>query len=268
MLLVLDVGNSNIKTGLYEDGKLRNSWRMTTARYRTADEYGIQMESFFRHLRLSKSAVDGVIFSSVVPSLNYTVEHMCSLYFDKTPAQVSAALSLGIDIRYDDPGRLGSDRICNAVAAYARYGASIIVDFGTATTFTVINAKAELIGGLICPGIIVSTDALIDRAAMLQKVEFIKPARVIGANTSDNVQSGLIHGFVGQVDYIIRQIRREIGVKNTVVATGGMSAMIADETGAIDKVEPTLTLDGLALIYERNYGKKTGTMKTMAEEAE
>ena len=253
MIFVLDIGNTNVKTGLYRDGRLQNSWRLTTERGRTSDEYGIQMESFFRHLGLDKTAVDGIIFSSVVPSLNYTIEHMCRLYFDGVaPIQVSPDLKLGISVRYDDPRALGTDRICNAVAAYARYGASIVVDFGTATTFTIINDKAELTGGVICPGIIVSTDALIEKAAMLNKVEFIKPGSVIGTNTVDGIQSGLIHGFVGQVDYLIRKIKTECGCSTKVVATGGMSSLIAHETEAIDVVEPTLTLDGLARIYTLN----------------
>ena len=253
MVFVLDVGNTNIKTGLYHEGKLQNSWRLTTERGRTSDEYGIQMESFFRHMNVPQSAVNGIIFSSVVPSLNYTIEHMCSLYFEgAVPIQVSADLKLGIDIRYEDPRQLGTDRICNAVAAYSRYGASVIVDFGTATTFTVINDNAELIGGLICPGIIVSTDALVEKAAQLNKVEFIKPKRVIANNTVDGIQSGLIRGFVGQVEYIIRKIKCECSREIRIVATGGMSGMIAGETKAIDTVEPTLTLDGLAQIYEMN----------------
>ncbi len=253
MIFVLDIGNTNVKTGLYTEGKLQNSWRLTTERGRTSDEYGIQMESFFRHLGLDKASVRGIIFSSVVPSLNYTIEHMCRLYFEGVaPIQVSPELSLGITIHYDDPRQLGTDRICNAVAAYARYGASIVVDFGTATTFTVVNDKAELIGGVICPGIIVSTDALTEKAAMLNKVEFIKPERVIGTNTVDGIQSGLIHGFVGQVEYIIHRIKAECGCETKVVATGGMASLIAHETEAIDVVEPTLTLDGLARIYTLN----------------
>ncbi len=253
MIFVLDIGNTNVKTGLYRDGKLQNSWRLMTERGKTSDEYGIQMESFFRHLGLKKNSVDGIIFSSVVPSLNYTIEHMCGLYFEGvTPLQVSPEIPLGITIRYDDPKTLGTDRICNAVAAYVRYGASIVVDFGTATTFTVVNDKAELIGGAICPGIIVSTDALIEKAAMLNKVEFIKPLKVIGSNTVDGIQSGLINGFVGQVDYLIRKIKKECGCTVKVVATGGMSSLIAHETKAIDVVEPTLTLDGLAHIYSLN----------------
>jgi len=257
MVFVLDIGNTNIKAGLYRDGALSSSWRMSTERGRTSDEYGIQMESFFRHLNLRMSAVEGVIFSSVVPALNYTIEHMCALYCNGLkPLQVGPDLNLGIRIGYEDARKLGTDRICNAVAAYARYGASIVVDFGTATTFTVISADAELTGGVICPGIIVSRDALVEKAAQLNKVEFIKPAAVIGRNTEDGIQSGLIHGFVGQVDYLVRKIKKECSGPVTVVATGGMSSLIAHETEAIDVVEPTLTLDGLARIYERNRVQK------------
>ena len=253
MLLALDVGNTNIKTGLYQEGRLQNSWRLTTERGRTADEYGIQVESFFRHLGIDKTYVNGIIFSSVVPALNYTIEHMCSLYFEGVRLmQVSPDLKLDIKIAYDDPKKLGTDRICNAVAAYAENGASIVVDFGTATTFTVVNDRAELIGGVICPGIMVSSDALVEKASMLNKEEFIKPAKVIGRNTSDGIRSGLTRGFVGQVDYLIRKIEAEAGCACAVVATGGMASMIADGTHAIDKVVPTLTLDGLARIYALN----------------
>lgn len=254
MLLVLDIGNTNIKTGLFTGGKLQNSWRLKTEPLRTADEYGIQMESFFRHLGISPNAVDGIIMSSVIPSINYTMEHMCSLYFHGLKVmQVTSELELGISICYDQPGQLGSDRICNAVEAYHRYGGPCtVVDFGTATNFAVISERGEFLGGLICPGIMVSADALIERAAMLHKVEYVKPARVIGTNTRDGIQSGVIRGYVGQVDYILRQIERELGVRQTVIATGGMSSMIANETDRINIVNPTLTLEGLARIYHMN----------------
>ena len=205
-------------------------------------------------MNIDAREVDGIIMSSVIPSMNYTMEHMCELYFHQQKVMVvNSEMNLGISIRYDMPSQLGSDRICNAVEAYHIYGGPCtIVDFGTATNFAVVSAEGEFLGGLICPGIMVSADALIERAAMLHKVEYIKPEKVIGTNTRDGIQSGVIRGYVGQVDYILRQIEKELGVKQTVVATGGMSNMIASETDRINYVNPTLTLEGLARIYDMN----------------
>ena len=254
MLMVLDIGNTNIKTGLFVNGKLKNSWRLQTNHLRTADEYGTMMESFFNHLGISTDAVDGIIMSSVIPSMNYTMEHMCELYFHRRTAMVvNSEMNLGIKIKYDLPSQLGSDRICNSVEAYHRYGGPcVVVDFGTATNFAVISKEGDFLGGLICPGIMVSADALVERAAMLHKVEYVMPEKVIGTNTKEGIQSGVIRGYVGQVDYILQQIEKELGAKPTVVATGGMSGMIASETRRIDIVNPTLTLEGLARIYEMN----------------
>lgn len=254
MLLVMDVGNTNIKTGLFENGKLKYSWRFNTDLRRTADEYGVQMESFFGHLSINTRDVDGIILSSVIPSMNYTIEHMCRLYFHGQSAMlVSSDLKLGLSILYDRPEQLGSDRICNAVAAYESYGGPcVVVDFGTATNFSVVSRKAEFLGGLICPGIIVSADAMVDRAAMLHRVEYVKPARVVCTNTREAIQAGVIQGYVGQVDYILRQIEEELDEEFLVIATGGMSSMIAKETDRIGIVNPTLTLEGLSLIYKRN----------------
>ena len=236
------------------NGKLKNSWRLQTNHLRTADEYGTMMESFFDHLGISTDAVDGIIMSSVIPSMNYTMEHMCELYFHRrTTMVVSSEMNLGIKIKYDLPSQLGSDRICNSVEAFHRYGGPcVVVDFGTATNFAVISKEGDFLGGLICPGIMVSADALVERAAMLHKVEYVMPEKVIGTNTKEGIQSGVIRGYVGQVDYILQQIEKELGAKPTVVATGGMSGMIANETKRIDIVNPTLTLEGLARIYEMN----------------
>lgn len=254
MLMVMDIGNTNIKTGLFVDGKLKNSWRLQTNHLRTSDEYGTMMENFFRHLNIPTSAVDGIIMSSVIPSINYTMEHMCELYFHNHRVMVvNSDMKLGLNIKYDLPSQLGSDRICNAVEAYHRYGGPcVVVDFGTATNFAVISAEGDFLGGLICPGIMVSADALVERAAMLHKVEYVKPEKVIGTNTKEGIQSGVIRGYVGQVDYILQQIEKELGAKPIVVATGGMSGMIASETKRIDIVNHTLTLEGLARIYEMN----------------
>ncbi|NCB30850.1 MAG: type III pantothenate kinase, partial [Clostridia bacterium] len=236
MLLVMDVGNTNIKTGLFQDGKLYSSWRLTTNTKRTADEYGVRMECFFRHMGIPTTSVDGLIMSSVVPAVNYTLEHMCELYFHgQRPLVVNSNMKLNLRILYDYPDKLGADRICNAVAAYHTYGGPlVVVDFGTATSFSVVNQDGDFVGGLICPGLMVSADALVENTAQLRKVEVIKPARVIAANTEDSIRSGLIRGYVGQVDYIIRQIERELGYEIRTIATGGMSNMIASDTDRID----------------------------------
>lgn len=254
MLLVMDIGNTNIKTGLFSEGKLYSSWRLTTEAKRTSDEYGVRMEAFFHHMDMPTSEVKGIIMSSVVPEVNYTLEHMCELYFHgQRPLVVNSAMNLGLRILYDYPDKLGADRICNAVAAYQTYGGPVVVvDFGTATSFSVVNRAGDFLGGLICPGLMVSADALAEHTAQLRKVEFIKPAQVIATNTDDGIRSGVIRGYVGQVDYIIRQIERELGYEVRTVATGGMSSMIASDTDRIDVINPTLTLEGLHLIYEMN----------------
>ena len=253
MLLALDIGNTNIKTGLFEACSLKHSWRLAVDKHRTADEYGVQMESFFSHLQLRTKDVNGIIFSSVVPSLNYTIEHMFSIYFPGIrPMQVHAGLRTELAFDYDHPHLLGSDRICNAVAARNLYGGCCItVDFGTATTFGVIR-EDRFLGGMICPGFKVSTNALIESAAMLPKVEFVKPARVIGTNTEHCLQSGILYGYVGLVEYLIRKVRQELGCPARVIGTGGMGDLIATETDCIDTLNPTMTLQGLAMIYEMN----------------
>ncbi|MEE0682581.1 MAG: type III pantothenate kinase [Candidatus Gastranaerophilaceae bacterium] len=254
MLLAFDIGNTNIKTGLFENGQLRYSWRLTTDLRRTSDEYGVHIESFFNHLGLGTDCVDGIIMSTVIPSINYTIEHMCRVFFrGKRLLQVDHKLETGLINRYEHPETLGSDRICNAAAAFYNYGGPCIaIDFGTATNFSVISQSGEFLGGLICPGIKISTDALIEHAAMLPKVEYNKPAKVISANTEDAIRSGIINGYVGQVDHIVDLIGDELHCSPIVVATGGMSAMIASETSRINHLNPTLTLEGLAIIYEMN----------------
>ncbi len=254
MLLAMDIGNTNIKNGLFDNGRLMHSWRYHTDTRRAADEYGIQMEAVFRHFGLTTDLVDGIIMSSVIPSMNYTLEHMCNIFFPHAKAmRVNSAMKLNVTSAYDIPAQLGSDRICNAVAAYHSYsGPCVVVDFGTATSFTVVSEKGILLGGLICPGIMVAADALVEKTAMLHKVEYVKPPKVIGTNTRDGIQSGVLRGYVGQVDYILRQIEFELGMRPKNIATGGMAGMIADETDRIDLVNPILTLEGLARIYALN----------------
>lgn len=254
MLLVLDIGNTNIKVGLFEGIVLKHSWRLAVDKHSTADEYGVKMESFFLHLRIPISGVDGIIFSSVIPSLNYTIEHMCSIYFpDVSVMQVHAGLRTDLKIEYDSPQRLGSDRICNAVAARRLYGdrCLITVDFGTATSFGVVLDDVFL-GGLICPGFKISSNALTEHTAMLPKVEYIKPERIIGRNTEHCIQSGILYGYVGQLEYLVRKITAELNQPAYVIGTGGMGDLFASETDCVDAYNPTLTLQGLAFIYEMN----------------
>lgn len=254
MLLVLDIGNTNIKTGLFENNRLLNSWRLTTELRRTSDEYGLQMESVFNHLHISTDVVSGIIMSSVIPSINYTIEHMCSLYFHGLiPTVVNTDIKTGLINMYDTPESLGSDRICNSVAAHKIYGGPcIVIDFGTATTFNVVSKQGEFLGGVIFPGMKVASEALTSSAALLPKVEFVKPETVIARNTADAIQSGMINGYVGMIEHIVELINSERGEKHTVIATGGMSTMLANESTVVDIIAPTLTLQGLSIIAQLN----------------
>lgn len=253
MLLALDIGNTNIKTGLFEDGKLKVSFRLAIDRNRTADEYGIQMESFFSHVKLSTSQINGIIFSSVQPTLNYTIDHMCSLYFPKVkPIVVHAGMNTGIKFDYNPIGSLGTDRICNAVAAHALYGGNLItIDFGTATTFGVMR-DGLFLGGMICPGFKVSANALTANAALLPNVELLNPGSVVGQSTEHCIQSGLLYGYVGLVEYLTKKAKDELQADAKVVATGGMGDLIAEQTSCIDIINPTMTLTGLSMLYEKN----------------
>ncbi len=253
MVLVLDVGNTNIKCGLFNEGELAHSWRMNTKREQTSDEIGIKMCSFLTHLGLLREDLHAIIISSVIPSINYTIEHMCRVYFDKTPMIVGPGIKTGINILYENPRELGSDRIVNAVAAYELYGGPCItVDFGTATTYGVVSEGGEFLGGVISPGIKISADALTNTAAKLPRVEISRPPKVINRSTISCMQSGIYYGFVGQVEFFIKKMRKELGADAKVVATGGLSGVIATETSCIDYVNPTLTLQGLYFIYKKN----------------
>ena len=255
MILTLDIGNTNIKCALFEDDTLKKAWRMATDRHKTHDEYGVLLMMFLNHAGYEAGDVEGIILSSVVPTINYTIEHMIDDYFGIEPLQVVPGIKTGINIRYDNPQALGADRICNAVAAQRYYGGPcIFIDFGTATSFGVISKKGEFLGGAICPGVKMSSEALTERAAQLPKVELVKPDSVIQRNTITNMQAGIVYGYVGQVDYIVRKMKAEIGGSEhiRVIATGGMARMIASETSTIDIIDGQLTLKGLRLLYERN----------------
>ncbi|HZG87575.1 type III pantothenate kinase [Paenibacillus sp.] len=255
MILVVDVGNTNIVLGLYERETLRHHWRVATNRSSTADEYGIMIMTLFQHAGVRVNEVEGAIVSSVVPPINATLDQACRKYVRRTPLFVGPGVKTGLNIRYENPREVGADRIVNAVAGIQLYGPPlIIVDFGTATTFCYIDEKGDYVGGAIAPGIGISTEALYQRAAKLPRIELVRPKSTVGRTTVSSMQSGIIFGFAGQVDGIVGRIREEFGTKPRVVATGGLAELIAGESKTIDTVNPLLTLQGLQIIYERNVG--------------
>lgn len=257
MILVVDVGNTNIVLGVYSETERVAHWRLATDSKRSADEYGAMLITLFLHNKLDPSDVEGVIVSSVVPNIMYTLEHMIRKYFEINPIIVGPGVKTGINIKYDNPKEVGADRIVNAVAAHELYkGSVIIIDFGTATTFCALTKNADYLGGTICPGLKISSEALFERAAKLPRVELIKPSGVICKNTVNSMQAGIIYGYIGQVDYIVTKMKDEmedyIEDEPQVIATGGLATLIANESKCIDKVNPYLTLEGLRIIYEKN----------------
>ncbi len=254
MILTLDVGNTNIKTAVFDGDALLQYWRLQTDINATSDEIGVKLAGLFGHAGLSMAAITGIVMSSVVPSVNFTVEHMCRAYFHMDPMTVVPGVKTGINIRYENPRELGSDRIANAVAAFALYGGPcIFIDFGTATTFGVVSERGEFLGGAICPGLKISAEALVQGAAKLPRVEIIKPETIIGRNTVANLQSGLFYGYVGQINHIVAKMKEELRLPLVrVIATGGLSRLIASDTNAIDIIDGLLTVKGLRIIYERN----------------
>lgn len=254
MIFVMDVGNTNIKCGLFKGPHIQASWRMSADKVRTADEYGLSVVQFFQFGGYDVEEVEGIIISSVIPSLNYTLDHMCETYFKKAPIFVGAGIKTGMNIRYDNPKELGPDRLVNAVGAYDKYsGPCIVVDFGTATTFSCVDKNGDFVGGAICPGVKISTDALIAHAARLPKIELTKPSCVIGKSPVAAMQSGIIFGYAGMVDHLITRMREELGSDNArVIATGGLARLISSETKNIESVDSRLSLYGLRILYERN----------------
>jgi type III pantothenate kinase len=261
MLLAIDVGNTNIVLGVFEPGgRLAESWRLATLRERTSDEVGILVTHLFARSGIPLDAVSGIILASVVPPLTRTMEEMAEQYFGRSPLTVDPATNTGMTVLYQPASDVGADRVVNAVAAYEVYGRAarkpiIVVDFGTATTFDAISAAGEYIGGVICPGIGISADALFQRAARLPRVDVRKPPAVIGRTTVTSMQSGLFFGYVSMVDGIVARMRAELDGGNgaACIATGGMADIISAETTAIERVVPDLTLQGLRLIWERNH---------------
>lgn len=255
MILAFDVGNTNIVIGVFQDEHLVTHWRVRTDVHRTCDEYGMTLFSLFRYSQLDIKAVKAVVISSVVPPLMQELEWLSHRYFSCKPLIVGPGIKTGLALKYENPREVGADRVVNAVAAYHKYGGPlIIVDFGTATTFCVVNERGDYLGGAIAPGVVISTEALVTRASKLPRVELVKPRSIIGKNTVNSMQAGIIYGFVGQVEGIINRIKSEIEDDPLVIATGGLAGSIAKETDAIDKVDEFLTLDGLRIIYELNRG--------------
>ena len=253
MIFLLDVGNTNIVLGVYKKNQLIKDWRISTNKEKTDDEYGIQIRILFQYANINNEEVQGIVISSVVPQLMATLERMALKYFGVEPLVVGPGIKTFMSIKYDNPKEVGADRIVNAIAACELYGGPlIIVDFGTATTFCAINEKGEYLGGAIAPGISISTEALVSKAAKLPRIELIKPKTVIGKNTISSMQSGIIYGYVGQVDGIVNRIKKEMGVKPKVIATGGLADLISKESETIDIVNHHLTLEGLKIIYHRN----------------
>ncbi|MDF2947869.1 MAG: coaX [Bacillales bacterium] len=254
MLFVLDVGNTNTVLGVFEGDVLLHHWRIETSRNKTEDEYGITIEGLLLHKNIKVSDITGIIISSVVPPIMSSLERMCKKYFNLKPMIVGPGVKTGLNIKTDNPKEVGADRIVNAVAGINYYGTPlIIVDFGTATTYCYINKNKEYLGGAIAPGIGISTEALISRASKLPRIELTTPVDVVGSNTITAMQSGIIFGYVGQVEGIVNRIKKnhpDDYIK--VIATGGLAKIISKETNCIDSVDSFLTLKGLALIYKKN----------------
>ena len=254
MLLVIDVGNTNIKYGVWKGDTMLASFRVSSRISRTADEYGSVLVNLLDNSGIKKTDVDGIIVSSVIPTLNYTICHMCEYFFGLSPLMVGPGIKTGLNIKVENPKEVGADRIVNSVAAYKKYGGSVIViDFGTATTFNVVDGSGAFIGGVIAPGIKTSLAGLVSSTAQLPMIELVPPKKAIAKNTETNMQAGIIFGFSGLVDNIVGKIKKELGDETVkVIATGGLGEIIAKETKSIDLVDRTLTLFGLKAIYDLN----------------
>lgn len=257
MILLVDVGNTNIVLGVHKDDKYIASWRISTDVNKTSDEFGIQVMQLFNQSNLNPKEVKGIIISSVVPNIMHSLENMIRKCFSIEPIVVGPGVKTGINIKYDNPKEVGADRIVNAVAAFEKYRRPmIIIDFGTATTFCALTKKGDYLGGCIVPGLKISSDALFQRAAKLPRVELEFTQNIICKNTITSMQAGILYGYTGQVEYIVAKIKKEMLNKENeepfVIATGGLANLISKETKVIDKVDSDLTLEGLRILYYKN----------------
>ncbi len=254
MLLAIDIGNTNIVFGLYKDQNVIDYWRINSDQHKTADEYGIFFREAIKSANAMIKGIDAVIIASVVPLLSTIIRKMVERYFKVTPVFVDENTKTGIRICYKNPKEVGADRIVNAVAACTIYGGPvIIIDFGTATTFCAVSKDSEYLGGVIVPGIMISLDALCQRAAKLPKISLEAPETVIGTDTVSSIQSGIIYGYAGLVDELVGRIKKEMTGEPYVIATGGLAETIAAHTKSIKEINPMMTLEGLRLVYEMNH---------------
>ncbi len=253
MLLVIDVGNTNTVVGVFDGEKLVQSWRVRTVANHTVDEYGMLIYSLYKSSKISTRSIRDIIISCVVPPMLNILEPLCEKYFHVKPLIVEPGIKTGMPIHYDNPREVGADRIVNAVAAFEKYKTDlIIVDFGTATTFDYVSVKGEYMGGCIAPGIVISSEALFERASKLPRVEFKKPKTIIAKDTISSMQAGIMFGYAGLVDGIVERIKAEVKSNPKVIATGGLAGVIAPETRCIEIVDENLTLEGLRIIHLKN----------------
>ncbi len=253
MLMAIDVGNTNIVLGIFNGKKLFKHWRISTNKFKTSDEYGMDFCNLFFYGNIVREDIKGIIISSVVPSLEYEIEKMCKDFFYIKPVIVAPGIKTGISIKIENPKELGADRIVNAVAAYYKFKREcIVVDFGTATTFDYVTSKGEYLGGVIAPGLFISLNALAEKTSKLPHVEIEKVDKVIGTNTVSAIQSGIYFGYIGLVKEIINRMKREKNSNPLIIATGGIAPLISSEIKEINIIEPYLTLEGLRILYEKN----------------
>jgi len=256
MILVMDVGNTNIVVGVFKENDLVATWHLSTNPMLSKDEHGLNLLTLFGIKGIDEKEIKSAIISSVVPTMTHTLSSMIKVYFNIEPLVIGPGIKTGINIKYDNPKEVGSDRIVNAAAAYKTYGGPcIIVDFGTATTFDVVNENGEYIGGALCPGLKISSEALFSKTSKLPKVDLVKPKNVIGRNTEQSMQSGIINGYIGEVRYIIDKMKEEVGENAKVVATGDYSKLICKEIPTVDYINDDLTFLGLKILYELNKNK-------------